>query len=167
MKRWAALVAATLIASVSVVVTPAAAQVAPADPTRALRRQFHPERGVHIAEVTRYVFDDKDSMRVRANGRVQFARSGPVASDATWRVVVDPSLRKWLEEDELRAVAEEPAHWIVVGGYRYVSDGFRATPLPEGKTWVRSRHFALDADITTEQVINVFDPAVLKTILKG
>ncbi|MER5322529.1 hypothetical protein [Streptosporangium roseum] len=59
MKRWAALLGALLAAapvvSVTAAAVPAAAQAASPDPDQALKRQFRPERGVHIAEVTRLV----------------------------------------------------------------------------------------------------------------
>ncbi|GGS58335.1 hypothetical protein GCM10010156_16240 [Planobispora rosea] len=172
MKRWVALVAAVLIASVPVTAAPAAAQAAPADPVGALKRQFHPERGVHIAEVSRLVLDgrEKESVRFRIHGRVQFGRSGPVASDATWRLVMDPFFRKLLEDesdDEVRAIVEEPIQQIVVGRRNYISGGLVARNLPQGKSWIRAGDPSAQANIASYQPIDVFAPAVLKTLLKG
>ncbi|MBG0832266.1 hypothetical protein HS041_31660 [Planomonospora sp. ID67723] len=176
MKRWVSLVAVVLIASVPFAV-PAAAQTGPADPVQALKRQFRAERGVHIAEVTRLVFDEKNSVRFRYNGRVQLGPSGPVASDSTLQLVIDPPLRKLLEQtlegeseggsgDASKGLGlEEPHHAIAVGGYHYTSDGI--LPLPHGKTWVRRPGPGRLLNVATVQPIDVFEPAVLKTMLRG
>ncbi|GGL55235.1 hypothetical protein [Planomonospora parontospora] len=170
MKRWVVLATAVL-AAVLPVAAPAAAHTATPDPVHALKRQFRPERGVHIAEVTRFVFENKQSMRFRVHGRAQLGSSrGVVASDATMQLVIDPPLRKLLESkdgDELRGIGlEDPQETIVVGGYRYVSHTLYATSLPAGKTWVRSPYLG-EKNTASFQTIDVFEPAVVKAMLAG
>ncbi|MFF5213299.1 hypothetical protein [Streptosporangium sp. NPDC000396] len=171
MKRWAALLGALLAASVAsatAAAVPAAAQAGPPDPVQALKRRFRPERGVHIAEVTRLIFEDKQSLRLRVNGRVQLGLSGRAASDATMQLVIDPPVRKLLESkdgDELRNTGiEDPQETIVVGGHRYTSHTLYAGLLPDGKTWVRAGYRVTD-NAASLQTIDVFEPAVLKAML--
>jgi hypothetical protein len=166
MKRWAALLGALL--AVSVVAVPAEAQAGPPDPVQALKRQFRPERGVHIAEVTRILFEDERSLRFRVNGRVQLGPSGRAASDATLQLVIDPPLRKLLEGkdgEELRGAGiEDPQEMIVVGGHRYTSHPLYAGLLPGGKTWVRAGYRVTD-NVASLQTIDAFEPAALKAML--
>lgn len=160
MKRWVALLGALL--AVSVAAVPAEAQAGPPDPVQALKRQFRPERGVHIAEVTRMVFKNGQSLRFRVNGRVQFGPSGRVASDATLRLVIDPPLRKLFEGEEEEGLQET----IVVGGHRYISHSLDTERLPDGKTWVRLGHGGTE-NAASLQTIDVLEPAVLKAMLGG
>ncbi|MER5326332.1 hypothetical protein [Streptosporangium roseum] len=168
MRRWLALAAATLIASVAAAV-PAAAQTGPPDPAQAVKRQLRAERGVQITETSRAIFKDAIPDWLRVNGRVQLGPAGPVAADTTIQWALDPESRKMAETNELLADLESPVQMTVVGGYLYA---FGLYSLPAGKTWARSARpetVAKDAreSATQQTVVNVFDPAALKTLLKG
>ncbi|MFI6883951.1 hypothetical protein [Streptosporangium canum] len=168
MRRWLALAAATLIASVAAAV-PAAAQTGPPDPAQAVKRQLRAEHGVQTAEISRMIFKDATSSRFRINSRLQLGPTGPVAADSTMQWVLDPKSRKMAETNELLADLASPAYMTVVGGYLYASGLYS---LPAGKTWARSAAPRPDAQYATEAAtqqtaVNVFDPAALKTLLKG
>lgn len=168
MRRWLALAAATLITSVAAAV-PAAAQTGPPDPAQAVKRQLRAEHGVQIAEISRTIFKDALPTRVRVNSRLQLGPAGPVAADATMQWVLDPKSRKMAETNELLADLESPVQMTVVGGYLYA---FGLYLLPAGKAWARLARpgpVAKDAREAASQqtTVNVFDPATLKTLLKG
>ncbi|MFF5204871.1 hypothetical protein [Streptosporangium sp. NPDC000396] len=176
MRRWGALAAAVLTVSVPAAAVPAAAQAGPPDPVRVLTSQLRPERGVQISEVARTVFDKTPTM-FRANGRLQLGPSGPVAFDATWQQVPDPKTRREVESGVDRSLASrmyDPYDITVVQGSIYVSGSIYDGALPEGKTWVRAelpREFKVNpvtiSHLASRQAINVFEPTVLKTLLKG
>jgi hypothetical protein len=169
MRRWFAMPAAMLIAFVPVAAAPAAAQASPADPARAVKRQLRAERGVEIAEIRRLTFDDKTSVRLRKNSRLQLSPSGPVAFDATWQEVPDPKLKKELENrgDDPSSDKFDPYYMTFVKGRLYLSGGSYDRLLPQGKTWVSITMRELPVDAVSEQTINVFQPTVLKAVLKG
>ncbi|GAA3080989.1 hypothetical protein [Streptosporangium carneum] len=168
MRLWFALATAALIATMPVSALPAVAQSTPPDPVRALKQQFRTERGVQISEVTRLTRDGRTLLRMRAGGRLQFGPSGAVASDGLWQEAPDPATLKKREgtDDELVRI-----ELINVGGNRYLSGlDFGFYPAARGKTWVRTkspRGVEADAATISTQTIDVFDPAVLKTVLKG
>ncbi|MFF0311035.1 hypothetical protein ACFYSC_26710 [Streptosporangium sp. NPDC004379] len=164
MRRWIVLTVAALIASVPVAAVPAAAQAGSPDPVQAVKRQFRDGHGVQLAEVTRVVID-KTSIRIRNNARLQFGRSGPVAFDGTWQIVADPELTKALEGAESSFDFFTPSSVTAVDGKLYVSNSTYGN-LPESKEWVRTKAPA-DLKAVSSQTVNVFEPTVLKTMLKG
>ncbi|MER6171616.1 hypothetical protein [Streptosporangium sp. NPDC001681] len=164
MRRWLALAAATLIASVSAVV-PAAAQTGPPDPAQAVKRQLRAQHGVQIAEISRTIFKDTTSTRDRLTSRLQLGPAGPVAVDTSMQSVLDAKSAKAAETNELLADLASPFHMTVVSGYLYISGIYS---LPQGKTWSRSVLPRSAVDYASQQTaVNVFDPAALKTLLRG
>ncbi|MER5423457.1 hypothetical protein [Streptosporangium roseum] len=169
MRRWAALTLAVLIASVPVATSPAAAQAGAPDPARALKRQLQNEHGVRISETNRYFFGAKSTVSgsgTRSSGSLQLAPSGPVAADFTWWDLPRP-------KDE-GAPAEKPAPYRVirVGKDVYDDSDRYPGPVPDGKKWIRfpnkhrgqmARDMARDASL---QPLNVYDPSVMKAVLK-
>jgi hypothetical protein len=169
MRRRVALAVAVLIASVPVAASPAAAQTGTPDPARALKRQFRAEHGVRISETTRYIFGRKSKVSGSGNrisGRLQFAPSGPVAADFTWWDLPRP------KDEGLPPEKPAPYRVIRVGKNVYDAADRYPGPVPEGKEWIRfpnnhrgsmGRDMAWDASL---QPINVYDPSMMKAVLK-
>ncbi|MEV7010147.1 hypothetical protein [Streptosporangium sp. NPDC051022] len=165
MRRWVALAAAVLIASVPVTAVPAAAQTTPPDPVGALKRQFRPENGVQIAEIMRSTVNDKVWARIRANGRLQFGPSGLVASDGTWQTVPAPRAQEH-EGDGSSSEESLRIDFTIVGKNAYVSG---LSEVPRDKSWVRletTKKRGYSPARFSTQTLKVFDPAVLKVVLK-
>ncbi|MFG1748919.1 hypothetical protein [Streptosporangium sandarakinum] len=171
MRRWIVLTVAALIASVPVTAVPAAAQAGSPDPVQAVKRQFRDEHGVQLAEVTRLLVNKESAVRIRNNARLQLSRSGPVAFDATWQMVAEPELEKLLKDGDGDGGVVSfdffaPSSVTVVGGKMYVSSDLYRKMVPQDKEFVRTAAPA-DLKAVSSQTINVFEPAVLKTMLKG
>ncbi|GAA3106583.1 hypothetical protein [Streptosporangium carneum] len=173
MRRLLALAAATLVAS-ALTAVPAAAQTAAPDPVQAVKRQLRADRGVQINEISRTVFDSKSSIRFRYNSRLQLGPASPVAVDTSMQILLAPEVKKVMEDEfpELGGVLEGPIAVTVVGGHVYMSGVYA---LPKGKTWVSAEVPKSAAPVTEyvrhvasqQETVNVFDPAALKTLLKG
>ncbi|GAA5081760.1 hypothetical protein GCM10023259_090270 [Thermocatellispora tengchongensis] len=147
-------VAALIASAPAVLATPASATAAP-DPVQALKRQFRPEKGVHITEVARMTYKGEAS-RTRVSGRIQFAATGPVAFDGTSYVVP--------EREDVIAPVNEPTDMTLVGRRLYLSwDG-----LPDGKKWVTLDlgDFFTAHDLSAQR-ITVLNPSVLNAMLRG
>ncbi len=95
----------------------------------------------------------------RIRGSVQLSPSGAVATDFTWREIPEPG-------------AEKPAsHRVIrVGKDVYNDRGQYRGPVPDGKKWIRrdlsaglTRYMAPTASL---QPFNVYDPSILKAVLK-
>ncbi|GIH89423.1 hypothetical protein ACFFMN_14500 [Planobispora siamensis] len=170
MKRWLALAATTVVASAAAIALPAAAQAAPAaDPVQAVKRQFKAGHGVEIHEVSRLT--DKDSsLGIRLNGDLQFGSTGPVASDYALTWVLDPKTRKQLDKlstdgESFTAAVFAPQRVVIADKRAYFSGEAYNGRLPEGKAWVRLKEKVPTPNLSS-QGIDVFNPAVLKTVLK-
>lgn len=163
MMRWilpAAVALAAATVSVTVSVSPAAAQAAP-DPAKAVAAQLRPERGVRIAEISRTV-TAKTSTRTRYHSGIQLGPAGPVAS---WADVEDAS-----DSRSSSGLGTEPSQRVAVGTSVYTSGPAVAELLPKDAVWVRvkqDRYPNLALATASKQTINVFDPNVLKAVLKG
>ncbi|MEV7007103.1 hypothetical protein [Streptosporangium sp. NPDC051022] len=165
MGRWSAFTVLALI----VFVPPAAAQAASPDPVRAIVQRIQAGYGVQISEVSLSIDEKQISLKTRRSGWVQFGPSGPVASEFTSQLVLDSHARKALgrETEAFRSLgAFDPSHIVVVENTAYVSGGVYDISLPEGKTWVRMP-YPVKATAASAQRIDVFDPAVLRAVLKG
>ncbi|MBF8187657.1 hypothetical protein ITP53_18325 [Nonomuraea sp. K274] len=144
MKRILAGVALTAAAAL---LTAAPAQAAPADPVKALKKQFVAGHGVRISETSKMTSDGK-SQTSRTTGSLVFGKSGVVASE----------LRNSGKADLLT-----PPRVITIGGHSYVQGGLFSEDLPEGKKWVRYTGAA--SGTTQNQIIDIFDSKVLKAIV--
>ncbi|WP_049556699.1 hypothetical protein [Nonomuraea sp. SBT364] len=149
MRRWIVVAAAALFALAPNAA--AAAQSAAPDPVQAMKRQFRAERGVDFTEVARLLGAET---RSRRQGGIAFGPGGPVA---TYLSVRDVGVSA--PEDETRAVAGGDALYTTTD-----------VALPKDKNWVVYRY--PEGQVrpefwTTQQTIDVFDPASLKVTLKG
>ncbi|WP_405150256.1 hypothetical protein OG589_17155 [Sphaerisporangium sp. NBC_01403] len=167
MRRWFTMPAVVLIAFVPVAAAPAAAQAGPTDPALMVKRQLRAGRGVEIAEISRLTFD-KTTVRSRKNSRLQLSPSGPVAFDTTWQEIPDPELKNELESrgDDPSSDQFDPYYLTYVKGRLYISGGSYDRLLPEGKTWMGMALKEIPVDAVTEQTLDVFQPAVLRAVLK-
>ncbi|MFI6883863.1 hypothetical protein [Streptosporangium canum] len=168
MKRFiAGLACATTVA----LVLPAHTMTAPAqaaavsfraaDPAHALRQHFRAGYGVQVTETIRFG-TGKDGVTVRRKGVLQFGPSGIVAADFVRRVVSNPPRKN-----------DSPVnvqHMISVGGKYYHCDVAPADAhLPADKSWVRAsidRPSQRWGAAFGDQLINVFEPAALKFLLR-
>ncbi|MFG6193133.1 hypothetical protein [Nonomuraea sp. JJY05] len=153
MKRILAGLALTTAAAL-VAATPAA-QAAPVDPVKALKKQFVAGHGVRISEKTRMSLDGKSAGVSTTLGSFEFGKSGIVASDLRSR---RPG------KDKSLAAAFAPPRIITVGGYSYVQGGLFSEDLPEGKKWVRYGGGEATGG-TYNQILDIFEPKVLKTLV--
>ncbi|GIH62792.1 hypothetical protein [Microbispora siamensis] len=167
MRRCTALAVAVLITSASVAAGPAAvAQGGPPDPVDALKRQFREEHGVRTSETARVFFGAKSRSAFRISGRVQFGPSGVVAVDLTWRDVPEPGNGPGGKPSE-----KAPSYRVIrVGKDVYYDVAQYPGPVPDGKKWIRRNHAAgmtrYLAPAAGLQPVNVYDPSVLKAVLK-
>ncbi|MEV7010467.1 hypothetical protein [Streptosporangium sp. NPDC051022] len=174
MRRCVALAAAVLVASVSISTAPAAAQTAPPDPARAIKRQLLAGHGVRISESTLTPRDNMPPAKRRYDINLQLGPTGPVAFDNTHRQVPVPGSGKKGKDTPPYVDDFRQYRTIAVKEGVYVSGGLYESLLPPGKTWMRveiPHDFKIDsgfiARLLTQQTIDVFDPAVMKVMLKG
>ncbi|MFI7127581.1 hypothetical protein ACIBQ1_17920 [Nonomuraea sp. NPDC050153] len=153
MKRILAGLALTTAAAL-VTVTPAA-QAAPVDAVKALKKQFVAGHGVRISEETRTSLDGKSLGTTKTSGTFEFGKSGVVASDLRTRT---PS------SDKSLSASLAPPRIITVGGYSYIQGGLYSEDLPEGKKWVRYGGSEATGG-TFNQILDIFEPKVLKTLV--
>lgn len=169
MRRWVTLAVAVLIASVPIATSPAAAQASAPDPARALKRQLRNEHGVRIAETNRYFYGGKSKISgsgIRISGGLQLAPTGPAAADFTWWDLPLPKV------EGVPPKKPDPYHVIRVGEDVYDDADQYPGPVPDGRKWIRfpnnhrgrmARDMAQDASL---QPINVYDPSMMKAVLK-
>lgn len=149
MKR---ILAGLALASAATLVTATPAQAAPADPVKALKKQYAAGKGVRISEsaVTK-VSGTKTDGTVTTNGTLAFGKSGIVASD----------LRIGGKGASLLSAA--PPRSITVGKYTYAQGGLFSQQLPDGKKWVRYPNTGIPR--TGNQPLDIFRPKVLKELV--
>ncbi|MFG1707201.1 hypothetical protein ACFLIM_28795 [Nonomuraea sp. M3C6] len=150
MKR---ILAGLALATAAALVTATPAQAAPADPVKALKKQFVSGHGVRFSETARITVDGKSTGTTKTTGSFEFGKSGIVASDLRNR-------------GQLKGASGEllsPPRTITVGGHSYAQGGMYSEDLPEDKKWVRYAGEAAGA--TQNQIIDVFDPKVLKAVV--
>lgn len=149
---------AAAVATLAVLVmapAPAAARTAAPDPVRALKKQLKAERGVKLTELSQSG-SGLTFTRLRIKSSVQLSPSGPVAAYSL------------VEEVDDGGGSTE-----VLGFPRaiYLGGEDLAELLSRGKSWVGFEGLEESTVNTTayatEQQIHVFDPAVLKALLKG
>ncbi|GGM88319.1 hypothetical protein GCM10010106_39430 [Thermopolyspora flexuosa] len=152
MKRFLAVLAATLIAPTLVAAaTPAAAQAAPRNPVAAVQKQVAKKSGVRINETTRVTVDGKTLLTAKQVGVVRLDPRRKEFYDVTGRIVVD---KESVKLRILRAGGKE----------HYLQSPLLKDELPEGKTWVSTTEFASLRGLSTVDGTN---PKVLKVLLAG
>ncbi|MEU1386409.1 MULTISPECIES: hypothetical protein [unclassified Nonomuraea] len=151
MKR---IIAGLALASAAALVTATPAQAAPADPAKALKKQYVAGHGVRFTETSRSSMDGKSTGAMKTSGLLEFGKSGIVASDvrnhATGKDDVYASLM--------------PSRIITLGKHVYAQGGLYSEGLPEGKKWVRYPDTGLRIS-TSNQMLDVFEPQVLKALV--
>ncbi|MFI7618749.1 hypothetical protein ACIBP6_46745 [Nonomuraea terrae] len=148
MKRILAGVALTTAAALA---TAAPAQAAPADPVKAMQKQFVPGHGVRFTESTSVTLNGKSTAGSKTSGTLEFGKSGIVASDVTNKGGTG------------LADVFVPPRSISVGGNTYAQGGLYSEDLPDGKKWVRYTGQA--ATGSYNQLLDVFEPKVLKALV--
>ncbi|MEU1721647.1 hypothetical protein ACNF49_52845 [Actinomadura sp. ATCC 39365] len=151
MKR---IIAGLALASAAALVTATPAQAAPADPAKALKKQYVAGHGVRFTETSRSSMDGKSTGATKTSGVLEFGKSGIVASDvrnhATGKDDVYASLM--------------PSRIITLGKHVYAQGGLYSEGLPEGKKWVRYPDTGLRIS-TSNQMLDVFEPKVLQALV--
>ncbi|SEG99575.1 hypothetical protein SAMN05444920_113171 [Nonomuraea solani] len=145
MKR---ILAGLALASSAALITATPAQAAPADPSKALKKQYVAGHGVRFSEAVRTRSDGKTTAILSRTGTLEFGKKGVVAG-------------------EVRAKGAKsafvPPRMIVVGGSSYAQGDVFSQDLPEGKKWVR---YPGQADPRLSgQPLDIFEPKVLKTLV--
>ncbi|MCT9933617.1 hypothetical protein N5079_25715 [Planotetraspora sp. A-T 1434] len=166
MKRLAIVVAVTALTALLAGGGQAQA-AAPADPIKALRKQFAAGRGVLVSETTRStVTGIKGDYRTRTVGMIGFGESRAVSYDLTSRLIITSEIKaKYSEEEQeyLRA----PLRAIKVGRYTYVS-GFEWGEMPPRVSWVRfgkANTWWGNEGQRGDQLVDVLDPAILRLVM--
>ncbi|MEU8316865.1 hypothetical protein AB0C33_00735 [Nonomuraea sp. NPDC048881] len=152
MKR---IIAGLALASAAALVTATPAQAAPADPAKALKKQYVAGHGVRFTETSRSSMDGKSTGTMKTSGVLEFGRSGIVASDVRNRSTG--------KNADLYA-SLLPSRTITVGKHVYAQGGLYSEGLPEGKKWVRYPDTGLRMS-TSNQMLDVFEPKVLKMLV--
>ncbi|MER6578004.1 hypothetical protein [Nonomuraea sp. NPDC001023] len=152
MKR---IIAGLALASAAALVTATPAQAAPADPAKALKKQYVAGHGVRFTETSRSSMDGKSTGATKTSGVLEFGRSGIVASD-----VRNHGIGK--NADVFASLM--PARVITVGKHVYAQGGLYSEGLPEGRKWVRYPDTGMRIS-TSNQMLDVFEPKVLKALV--
>ncbi|GAA1759906.1 hypothetical protein AB0K40_41735 [Nonomuraea bangladeshensis] len=147
MKRF--LAGLTAACAATLVIAAPAAQAAPIDPVKALRKQYVPGHGVRFTETASTKVNGKTMANEKSSGRLAFGKSGVVAVDVSTK--------------NRRSTSFSPDRLISVGGHTYVQGGIYGKDLPEGKKWVR--YSDSPAGATMNQPVDVFEPKVLRLLL--
>ncbi|MER6943487.1 hypothetical protein ABT294_05620 [Nonomuraea sp. NPDC000554] len=168
MKR---MLAGLALASAATVIAAGPAQAAPAaapkNPVTAVQKQLVPGTGMKWTERTTLTSNNMRDVFVRRSGTVQFSKIGVAASDTTGKLNLKASD---FPEDapELLVAMTKPEHTIKIGNTSYLSGNIWATMLPEGKTWFKvSRGPVGGLTGLYGQLVNIGEPATLKTLFKG
>ena len=140
------------LASAATLVTATPAQAAPADPVKALKKQYVAGKGVRVSEsaVTK-VTGSKAGAPITTKGVVGFGKSGVVSADLrTGGKGLGPS----------NAL---PPRAITIGEYTYAQGGLFSDRLPDDKKWVR--YPSAGAPRIGNQPLDIFRPGVLKELV--
>ncbi|WP_285773389.1 hypothetical protein [Microtetraspora sp. NBRC 13810] len=176
MKRFIAVLAATLVAPALATVTtvsPAAA-AAPANPVDALKKQFNNGTGLRVTEISKATSSGKTLITERLAGLYAFGANGVTASDLTVRPSYDKSVRTGLAEEfeddesdvDLLKLVTSPTRIIWQNKTAYVSNPALTPVLADGKTWGTARSASHAAPLRTAyQQVNVLEPNTLKALL--
>lgn len=168
MKR---LIAGVAIAAAAAFLTAAPAQAAaaaaaPANPVKALQKQFVTGKGMKFTERTTLISGSLRDILVRRSGSFMFGKSGIAASDITGKFNIQLSD---LPEDAppiLTAMAT-PERTIRIGRTVYISGGVFSALMPEGETWWKSTTGPAGGFTGVYgQPINVAEPKTLAAVLK-
>jgi hypothetical protein len=149
MKR---ILAGLALASSAAFMTAAPAQAAaPADPVKALKKQYAAGHGVRVSETSRTTVYGRAAGPTTTTGAFGFDKSGIVSADLRTRA-------------KGHGATLNPPRMVTVGKYVYAQGGLFSEELPEGKKWVRYQNDA-GRPTTGAQVIDIFEPKVLKAIV--
>ncbi|MBF8185408.1 hypothetical protein ITP53_06580 [Nonomuraea sp. K274] len=148
-------------AAMAVLLAAAPAQAAVADPVKALKAKLGTGKGVTFTDVTSLLEDSKKTTFLRRKGKLQFDKSGVVASDIT----TDHKKHTGGLFDDMRPVSSGRSIWV--GGKVYSTDPMVGS-VPKGKKWGKDL-MPMPGGFSGvySQVVNPAEPATLKALLKG
>ncbi|MCK2214830.1 hypothetical protein MF672_013655 [Actinomadura sp. ATCC 31491] len=146
MRRMIAMMTA---AAGALLLAPAPAQAA-TDPVRALKAQLKPGHGVRFTETTTLMGGTTKKVMQRRTGTFQFDKKGLAAADLT----------------STDLITDKAERVITIGKHTYLSGGFWAEQLPEGKRWYRTGGLHGGGSGFYGQVINPVEPSTLAALVK-
>lgn len=152
---------AALLAPALAAPAQAQAQPRPADPVSALTKQFKVKRGVHVTSAGKVAIAGTTAFKLRAEGDVQFGRSGVAASDITTK----NDFGSLFEDEESLQGLNEPTRTITVGRTAYVSGGIYDDLMPAGKSWLRVPGTNSPSAFGGGTFIDAFDARNLRAVL--
>ncbi|MFI6596425.1 hypothetical protein ACIBHX_09255 [Nonomuraea sp. NPDC050536] len=157
------MLAGLALATAATAIAAAPAQAAPKEPVAAVKQQFVPGKGVKFTDRASLVEGARRAILMRRNGTFEFGKSGVTASDITSKLNIPASML----DDEDKALAK-PEHVVTVGRKTYVSGSFWSQDLPAEQPWYKLP-ISLPSGVfgPTGQLVNITEPATLKTLLKG
>ncbi|MEU6430434.1 hypothetical protein ABZ860_31460 [Microbispora sp. NPDC046973] len=181
MRRLTAVFAATAVACTLPAPTPA--EAATGDPVAAVRRLLSARLTAKVAEMgdvqlgsrSRLINHTANTFQYDFDraGSIQLGRTGVLASDLSRRLRFkrDDSaalVKKDAAEGDAVArsllIQTRPHRSVSVNGRLYTTGSLYAPALPKGKTWAL-RGGIPNGGAFTDQVVNVFEPQTLKTLL--
>ncbi|RVX47314.1 hypothetical protein EDD27_10244 [Nonomuraea polychroma] len=156
MKR---MIAGAVVAAMAVLMAATPAEAS--DPLAALKSKLRAGKGVTFTEATSHVDDTGTTTFLKRTGKMQFGKSGIVASDIT----ADFKRYQGGIFDHMYRLRSGRTIWV--GGKTY-STAPMLHEVPEGKKWVREPLGTTGGWLGTfAQVVNPAEPATLKVLLKG
>ncbi len=167
MKRWIALLAATLV-STSLLTPPATAQAA-MDPVKALKAQIAGRLAVEVAESSGVSYKGHPIWSTVRRGVLRLGGSGVGAADITRTFTPSRLMRDQLDDgrwDADKVNAETGSNRsISVNGVLYRSGPLYQPVLPDGKTWALAGRSGGVSAAYGDQIINIFEPSTLKALV--
>ncbi|MEU8252343.1 hypothetical protein [Nonomuraea sp. NPDC048916] len=146
--------------------TPAQAAV---DPLVALRGQIAKKHAVRVVELGGLLANDLEIFAVEQRGTVRLGGAGVGAADVTRtlrphrRMQDQIAAGRWNAEKV--AAEAQPNRSITVNGRLYRSGKLYEPVIPEGKTWAEAGARSAATAAYGDQLINLFEPTMLKTLL--
>ncbi|WP_406318708.1 hypothetical protein OHA77_14855 [Streptosporangium sp. NBC_01639] len=168
MKRHIAGLACAAAAVLSVSTFASTAHAQAADPVTALKGEFTSGRGVSFVDTTKINTPAGNFVFSQRKGAFQFGASGISASDQTTKLRIKESDLEALSGEEASgglAGLAKPERTIRVKNVSYISGGLFGEFLPAEKTWLRVPGGPIGLTGRLSQLVNVAEPATLKSLL--
>ncbi|MGW0594397.1 hypothetical protein [Streptosporangium sp. NPDC002607] len=178
LKRYIAGLACAATAVLGAPALASAAHAQAADPITALKGQLKNGHGVTYVDILKTQGSSKNTIAGHRKGELQFSTSGISASDHTTQLRFDEGAFEFgtgeggTEETEeqkkfskLLAGLAEPERVVRVKKKAYLSGGAFGQFLPQDKPWLGYPGDTLGVTGSMGQLINVAEPATLKTLL--
>ncbi|MER6943486.1 hypothetical protein ABT294_05615 [Nonomuraea sp. NPDC000554] len=172
MKRILAGLALTTAAALVTAGPAQAAPAASADPVKALKKQFVAGQGVKLTSTTTSRIGREQYAGDLKEGVIAFDANGVAGAQVTRTPALSPEMRKRLEKlaeknndiGDTAQLLTERIYLVSAGNRLYANGGLISSLLPDGKLWVGWPGTPISA-AGADQIINVFEPDTLKTLL--